>query len=336
MSDTDIEIMHKALALAATNLGQTWPNPAVGAIVVKDGKIIGEGFTARGGRPHAEPQALKQAGDKAKGATLYVTFEPCAHHGKTPPCTDAIINAGIARVVIACGDPAPHVNGKGAATLRKAGIEVVEGVCEEEARLLNRGFLSVVEKKRPYIALKIATSADDKIAGGKDRWITGEASRQEVHRLRSQYDAILTGIGTVLADDPMLNVRIVGLEDRSPVRVILDRHNRLPDKSQIAQTTNKYTSWVLSTPTLEETLEQLAEKGITRLLVEAGKTLNTAFLLSNVVDRVYWFKSPDSIGNKGLDAADGGLYTLANWHKVDHTALPPDTLDILEPCLPVS
>jgi diaminohydroxyphosphoribosylaminopyrimidine deaminase/5-amino-6-(5-phosphoribosylamino)uracil reductase len=330
---SDITHMRHALSLAQRNLGQTWPNPAVGAVVVKDGKIIGEGWTARGGRPHAEPQALAGAGQGTRGATLYVTFEPCAHHGKTPPCAEAIIKAGIIKCVVACRDPNPPVNGKGIAMLKAAGIEVVEGICEPEALLLNRGFISVVERKRPYVALKIASSSDDKIAGGKTRWITGDAAREKVHQLRSQYDAIVTGIGTVLADNPMLNVRIPGLEDRSPVRVILDRGHRLPESSQIAQTVAQIPTWILNTKTLEETLHQLADKGITRVLVEAGQTLNTAFLESDLVDRIYWFLAPHPIGSQGLDAFKGSkpkVTALANWRVLEHISLPPDQLDIYE------
>lgn len=324
--------MQHALSLARANLGQTWPNPAVGAVVVKDGKIIGEGYTARGGRPHAETQALAKAGENAKGATLYVSLEPCAHHGKTPPCTDAIIAAGIVRCVAACRDPNTPVNGKGVEQLKSAGIDVIEGVCEKEARELNRGFISVVEQKRPYIAMKIATSADGKIAGGSSKWITGEAAREEVHRLRSEFDAIVTGIGTVLSDDPLLTVRRSGLEHKSPVRVILDRNHRLPRNSKLANSTDASPIWVLNSKTVQEVVLHLADKGITRVLVEAGSRINTAFLESGLVDRIYWFKSPDTIGMDGLDVAEGGLSALASWRAARHTAFPPDTLEILEPC----
>lgn len=342
-STDHLPFMQRALDLARAQLGRTWPNPSVGAVIVNEGRIIAEAVTARSGRPHAEPQVLAKAGEKARGATLYLSLEPCAHYGKTPPCTDAIITAGIAHVVIACRDPAPYVSGKGIEQLKAAGIHITEGICAAQARDINRGFFSVMEKGRPYIALKIATSADGKIAyekerrGKKDiRWITGEAARYHAHILRSQYDAILTGIETVLADDPMLNVRIPGLEDRSPVRIILDRHHRLPEESKIARSRLSQQTWVLSSRTMEATLKTLAEKGITRVLVEAGKTLNTAFLQSGVVDRVYWFKAPFTIGEEGLDAAEGGLSLLAGWHAIEHSDFSPDTLDVLEPCLPAS
>lgn len=330
--------MQEALRLAETNLGQTWPNPTVGAVVVKNGKVIGSGTTQKGGRPHAETMALAAAGENASGATLYVTLEPCAHHGKTPPCTDAIINAGIAECVIACRDPHKEVNGKGIAQLQEAKITVVEHIGEAEAREINRGFFSLVEKNRPYVALKIATSQDGKIAypGTEKRWITGEKARDEVHRWRSQYDAVLTGIGTVLADDPLLTCRIKGLEDKSPVRVVLDRKHRLPGNSKLMQSKNEAQLWVLDTKTIEETLQQLAQKGITRLLVEAGQTLNTAFLESGMVDRIYWFTAPHTIEG-GLPAfadAAAARMRLENWKKLGYSAYPPDNLEILEPCSP--
>jgi len=321
--------MRSALQLARRNLGQTWPNPAVGALIVKNGQIVGEGWTALNGRPHAETEALSQAGEAAKGATIYVTLEPCSHHGKTPPCADAIIAAGIAKVVIGCGDPNPEVNGNGIAKLKKAGIEVIENICESEAREVNRGFISVMERKRPYVALKIATSHDDKIAGSKERWITGERARAYGHMLRSRYDAIATGIGTVLADDPLLTCRLPGLEDCSPVRVLFDRKGRLPKNAKLAP------DYVLNAP-LPQAMENLAGKGITRLLVEAGQQLSTAFMESGFVDRIYWFRAPTTIGEGGL-AAFGSSVTLANWQKTKALSLGKDTLEIYEKlCSPAS
>jgi diaminohydroxyphosphoribosylaminopyrimidine deaminase/5-amino-6-(5-phosphoribosylamino)uracil reductase len=297
--------MHHALELARANLGQTWPNPSVGAVIVKNNQIAGEGATARGGRPHAEAIALTAAGENARGATMYVTLEPCSHHGKTPPCTKAIINAGIAEVVIACRDPHPE-HGGGIQQLRAAGIKVIEGVCENEARELNRGFISVVERNRPYIAMKIATSSDGKIAyppprpslsrGEEVKWITGQAARTHGQRLRSEFDAIVTGIGTVLADDPQMTVRIPGLENKSPVRVVLDRQGRLPANARI------HPAWVLNNPNVETALTELTQKGITRLFIEAGQGINTAFLEAGLVDRVYWYKAPFAIGGGGLSA----------------------------------
>ena len=324
--------MQIALRLAARNLGQTWPNPCVGAVVVKDGVIIGSGYTAQGGRPHAETIALQQAGERAKGATLYVTLEPCSHHGKTPPCVDAIIASGISTCVIACTDPNPAVNGAGIAKLKQTGITVEEGVCRAAAEKLNEGFFSLIKKNRPFVALKIATSQDGKMAtaAGQSKWITGDAARGYGHLLRSRYDAILTGIGTVLADDPSLTCRLPGLEERSPLRVVLDRKGRLPAKAAIhgAQLLS------LAEETLPAALKTLADKGITRVLVEAGPTLSTAFLQAGLVDRLYWFRAPMLIGGDGLPAIGSGFATelsqLARWKQSEHSIFGNDTLDIFE------
>lgn len=323
--------MPVALSLSRRNLGQTWPNPSVGAVVVKDGRIVGEGWTAASGRPHAETEALKQAGAAARGADLYVTLEPCAHHGKTPPCAEAIITAGVARCIVACRDPNPEAAG-GIAQLQRAGVEVIEGVCEEEARDINCGFFSRIEKKRPFIALKIATSLDEKIAfpAGEKKWVTGEPARAYGHLLRSRFDAIATGIGTVLADDPLLTCRLPGLEDRSPVRILFDRKGRLPKDSQLARTAGDVPVWVMAQPTIAEAVAALAEKGITRLLVEAGQQLSTAFLHSGLVDRMYWFRAPMVIGEKGLPAFTEAL--PEGWVPLDSMPLGPDSLEIYE-CL---
>lgn len=332
--------MRYALSLARRNVGQTWPNPSVGAVIVKDGRIVGTGYTNRGGRPHAETEALAQAGNEAEGADMYISLEPCAHQGKTPPCTDAIIKAGIKRCVIACTDPNPAARG-GIAKLRQAGIEIIENICKEEALGLNRGFFSLVEKKRPFIALKLATSQDGKIAtaSGESKWITGEHARMFGHKLRSQFDAIATGIGTALADDPLLTCRLPGLEDRSPVRILFDRKNRLPDNSQLAKTANQVPLWKLSHNSISEAVQHIGDQGITRLLVEAGQTLSTAFLQSGLVDRIYWFRSQTIIGNDGLAAIEGGfpqqLSALTQWRLREQISLHPDNLDILE-CSPAS
>ncbi|MGH6717430.1 MAG: bifunctional diaminohydroxyphosphoribosylaminopyrimidine deaminase/5-amino-6-(5-phosphoribosylamino)uracil reductase RibD, partial [Bradyrhizobium sp.] len=223
--EADRRFMQLALTLGRRGLGRTWPNPAVGAVVVKDGLIVGRGWTQPGGRPHAEPEALKRAGQSARGATLYVTLEPCSHVGKSPPCTDAVIASGIARVVAAIGDPNPEVAGQGFAKLRAAGIAVDIGLEAAQAARDHAGHLRRVRDGRPHVILKLAVSADDKIGGpgGKPVAITGEAARSRVHLLRAQCDAILAGIGTVLADDPLLTCRLPGMAARSPVRVVLDR-----------------------------------------------------------------------------------------------------------------
>lgn len=329
----DAAFMRHALCLARRNLGQTWPNPAVGAVVARGDAVLGTGWTARGGRPHAEPQALAQAGSQARGATLYVTLEPCAHHGQSPPCTEAIINAGISRAVIACRDPHAEVNGKGIHALQEAGIPVTEQVCEAEARELNAGFFSVVQRGRPYVALKLATSMDGKIATvhGESKWITGEAARAHGHALRSEYDAILTGSGTLLADAPLLTCRLPGLENRSPVRAVLDRRGRAAPGSQDIH---------LQTATLPESLHELAARGITRVLVEAGGELSTAFLREGLVDRLYWFRSPRLIGAEGASGVgELNIHTLAEsarWRRVGLHTLGNDILEVLDTCSPAS
>src|SRR5687768_14810985 len=232
--------MAHALRLAARNLGAVWPNPAVGCVIVaKDGRIAGRGWTARGGRPHAETQALAEARDAARGATAYVTLEPCAHHGQTPPCADALIAGGVARVVAAVRDPDPRVSGGGFAKLAAAGIKLTIGVGEGEARRINAGFFSRVEKGRPLVALKSAESEDGFVAAPGKRWITADPARRHGHYLRATHDAIMTGIGTVLADDPLLTCRLEGLEERSPIRVVVDSRMRLPLSSQIVQTAKR-------------------------------------------------------------------------------------------------
>lgn len=316
-----------ALRLAARHLGQVWPNPSVGALVVKDGAIVGQGATARGGRPHAETIALAQAGELAKGATLYVTLEPCSHQRQTPPCTQAIIAAGIARCVVACRDPNPQVNGAGIAQLQAASIVVEEGQCRAQAEALNAGFFSVIQRGRPQVSLKLATSQDGKLAtaSGQSQWITSEQSRAFGHKLRSQYDAILTGSGTWLVDKPQLNCRLPGLEGNSPVRVVLDRRLRVQSSDE--------RTWVLHEETIEAALAALAKKGITRVLVEAGAALSTAFLQSGVADKVYWFRAPLIVGEDGLSAVGAGfaseLEKLARWQRVHTQHFGNDSLDIL-------
>jgi len=320
--------MQIALRMARKASGQTHPNPNVGAVLVKDEQIIATAITAAGGRPHAETIAIANAGDFAKNATLYVTLEPCSHHGKTPPCAEAIITAGITQVVVACRDKNPVVAGSGIAKLKSAGIEVIEGVCEEEALEVNRGFFSVIEKNRPYISLKIATSLDGKITSPEGQWLTGKASRDFGHLLRSQHDAILTGIGTVLADNPRLTCRLAGLENRSPIRVVLDRNLRIPKDAKILCEQEIASTWVMNND-LPEIIKKLTEKGITSLMVEAGAKLSTAFLESGMVDRVYWFRAPIVVGDGGLSAIVA-TSRLAKFKPIEHIKLGNDDLDILE------
>jgi len=332
--DADRRFMELALALGRRGLGRTWPNPAVGAVVVRDGVIVGRGWTQPGGRPHAEPEALGRAGEAAKGATLYVTLEPCSHFGKSPPCADAIITAGISRVVAAIEDPNPEVAGKGLAKLRAAGISVDVGLLAEEAAHDHAGHFRRIRERRPHVILKLAVSADDKIAasGHKPVAITGEAARTRVHLLRAQCDAILVGIGTVLADDPMLTCRLPGMAARSPVRVVLDRSLRIPASSHLVHSARETQLWVVTSELAEAAaaarlgaagaqvirvapsaapgldlpavLHALAEKGITRLLVEGGSRVASSFVAADLVDEVLMLRAPDAIGDDGIAALD--------------------------------
>ena len=328
----DVHHMRHALRLAGRALGQTAPNPAVGCVIVtNDGVIVGRGWTARGGRPHAEAIALQQAGEAARGATAYVTLEPCAHHGQTPPCADALVQAGIARVVAAVEDPDARVNGRGLARLREAGVEVESGVCAEEAAEVNAGFFLRVREGRPLVTLKIAQSIDGRTVTATDdsRWITGEAARAFGHLMRAKNDAILVGAGTALADDPELTCRLPGLEDRSPVRVVLDTRLRLNEWSKLAQTAHETPTLVFTAqtdgggaleacgvefvrvardargrPKLEAVLAALAARGITRLLVEGGATVHAAFLDRDLADRLEVFTSPILLGSAGQGAVE--------------------------------
>lgn len=327
----DDPFMQRALALAQANLGQTWPNPSVGAVIVKDGLIVGEGATAKGGRPHAETVALDQAGERAKGATLYVTLEPCTHYGRTPPCTKAIIESGISECIISCHDPNPRVTGGGVEQLRAAGIRVIEGIGSNQAQEIHKGFFSVIEKNRPFIATKIATSKDGKIAyePGVRTSITGENAILHGQKLRAEFDAIMTGIGTVLADDPQLNVRIPGMEHRSPVRIVLDSHNRMPATCRMRQTEQKSPIWVYTRN--DDVMQALTGRGITRVLIEAGHGVNTHFMKNGLIDRVYWYQSPKTIGPQGLDAFEGGIQRrMAHWQKIGRVELGEDVCEIYE------
>ena len=291
--------MALALTLGRRGLGRTWPNPAVGAVIVKDGVIVGRGWTQPGGRPHAEVEALRRAGSAARGATLYVTLEPCSHHGKSPPCADAVIAAGVARVVSALEDPNPEVAGEGHARLRAAGIAVEVGVGADKARHDHAGHIRRMRDGRPHVLLKLAVSADGKAgaAGRKPVAITGEEARDRVHLLRARSDAIMVGIGTALADDPVLTCRLPGMEKNSPVRIVLDSSLRLPLASRLVRSAREMPVWVVAgngaaradaealaadgavsparpgaavAGSIFSVLRLLAERGITRLMVEGG------------------------------------------------------------------
>ena len=302
-------------------------------MVAKDGVIVGRGWTQPGGRPHAEPEALKRAGEAARGATLYVTLEPCSHVGKSPPCVDAVIASGISRVVSAIEDPNPEVAGQGHAKLRAAGIAVDVGLCAAEAAHDHAGHFRRIRDKRPHVTLKLAVSADDKIgaAGHKPVAITGDAAKTRVHLLRAQSDAILVGIGTVLADDPSLTCRLPGMEARSPVRVVLDRALRIPGTSRLVQSARERPLWVMTSETAEApaamklgaagaqvirvaasgagldpaaVLHALSQKGITRLMVEGGARVASSFVAAGLVDEIWLLRGPDKVGADGVAALD--------------------------------
>lgn len=318
----DERFMADAIALSRQNLGQTGPNPSVGCVIVKDGTLVGSAITAFGGRPHAETQALAIAGEAAQGATAYVTLEPCSHYGKTPPCANALVAAGIARVVVGLTDPDPRVSGRGLAILRDAGIEVVSGVLEKEVRQTLRAYLMRQMKARPYVTLKLAVSSDGMIGreGVGQVKITGPATKEQVHRLRAECDAILVGIGTALGDDPELNVRLPGLEDRSPVRIVLDRHLRLPLHSKLVQTArhipviavgDRFSEnadalkaagvEILDAVDLGDLLSKLAARGMSSLLVEGGARVARSFLAAGLVDHILLFEGPIEIGADGIE-----------------------------------
>jgi len=332
---TDLQWMARALTLAARGRGLTSPNPMVGAIVVRDGAMLAERFHERTGGAHAEAAALLEAGDRARGATLYVTLEPCNHVGRTPPCVDAIIRAGVRRVVSATRDPNPRVKGGGAAALAASGVEVATPCLEREARALNRAFFTAVERQRPHVTVKWAMTLDGKIAAfdRQSRWITGEAARQEGHRLRSESDAVVTGIGTVLADDPALTVRLARPWPREPYRVVVDSRARLPLDAKLLRTGTRSRVLVgvgeAAPPqrlaTLESTgvtilpcksregrvdvadlVAHLLARDVTAVLLEAGSELTGAFVQAGLVDRVAAFVAPTLLGGADAPTPIGG------------------------------
>jgi diaminohydroxyphosphoribosylaminopyrimidine deaminase/5-amino-6-(5-phosphoribosylamino)uracil reductase len=318
-----------ALALARRSLGRTWPNPAVGCVISRRGSVVARGWTQPGGRPHAEAEALRRAGDAAHGADVFVTLEPCSHHGRTPPCADALIAAGIRRAVVAIKDPDPRVSGAGLARLRAAGVHVELGLEAEAAREITAGFLSRLTRGRPFVTLKLATSLDARIAlaSGESRWITGEAARARAHALRSTHDAVLVGIGTALADDPELTCRLPGREDHRPVRIVVDTRARLPLGGRLAMTAATYPVWAIIASDAEPSsvaalhsrgvetiavdatqdgldltaaLVRLGERGITRLLVEGGGRIAAAMIRAGLVDHIVCARAGLLIGADGV------------------------------------
>jgi diaminohydroxyphosphoribosylaminopyrimidine deaminase/5-amino-6-(5-phosphoribosylamino)uracil reductase len=356
--------MTGALALARRGMGQTWPNPTVGCVLVKDGVVLARGRTAAGGRPHAETVALEAAralGVEVRGATAWVTLEPCAHHGRTPPCAEALVSAGIARCVVATADPDPRVSGGGLVMLRQAGVEVLEGVGKAEADEINAGFFCRVHSGRPMVTLKLATSLDGRIATavGDSKWITGEVARARGHLLRASHDAVLVGIGTAIADDPELTCRLPGLAARSPVRVVADSEARLSVTAAVVRTARSVPTWLICaenspaerTTVLEAAgvgvhrlprgvdgrvdpvamLQALGARGLTRVLVEGGGMLAAALLAAGLVDRLAVFRAGVVIGGDGVPSvAACGIERLAEAHRFSRLSLGETGEDVLE------
>ena len=325
----DEQHMRAALALGRRGLGATWPNPAVGCVLVRDGRVVGRGTTQPGGRPHAEAVALAMAGPASRGATAYVTLEPCSHHGQTPPCADALIAAGIARVVVAGSDPDPRVDGAGIARLRAAGIPVTTGLLATEADAQQAGFLLRIRQGRPLVTLKLATTLDGRIATrtGDSRWITGPAARRAGHALRGSHDAVMVGIGTVLADDPDLTCRLPGYRRTPLVRIVLDSTLRTPLSARLVTTCADSPAWIIhgsaAAPDRRAALERagvrlfttggprvdmaaalraLGSAGLTRVLAEGGAGVAASLLHADLADRLCWFHAPAAMGADGTPA----------------------------------
>ncbi|MBO7460327.1 MAG: bifunctional diaminohydroxyphosphoribosylaminopyrimidine deaminase/5-amino-6-(5-phosphoribosylamino)uracil reductase RibD [Bacteroidales bacterium] len=332
--EKDIELMRRAIELAKKGGGYVHPNPLVGCVVVKDDEIIAEGYHEKYGEFHAERNALTRCQSETKDASLYVTLEPCCHYGKTPPCTEIIIEKGIKKVFVGILDPNPLVAGKGVKILQDAGIEVEVGLCEDEIREMNKVFLKYITTKRPYVIMKTAMTLDGKIAAytGDSRWVTNEQSRKLVHELRSEMAAVMVGIGTVLADDPMLNVRLEG-EHHQPIRIVVDSNLRIPIDSQLVKTAKEYRTIVATTVSdncrdarpcvstgieliqcksnnnhvdINDLMTKLGAMGIDSILLGGGGTLNAAFLEAGCVDEVWAFIAPKIIGGEGAKTPVSG------------------------------
>ena len=355
-SEIDRAYMQMALDLSRRGLGRVHPNPSVGCVIVKDNHIIARGWTGNNGRPHAETVALSQI-ENAQGATVYVTLEPCAHHGKTPPCAEALVAAKVSRVIVATGDPDPRVSGDGIKILVEAGIKVDFGLLKNEADRVNQGFFQRFKEKRPLVTVKIASSLDGKIAekSGEKSWVTGPVSRKRGHLYRASNDAIMVGIDTVLIDDPTLDCRIAGLEQYSPIRVVIDTHLRIDENNRLCQSANDIPVWVMTASfdktkyaalegkgvrifclekeksgyvNLDQVMKTLVGEGITRVLSEGGGKLNASLIKASLVDRLIWFKSADSIGENCVDAlydiAISDLHKYLNLSVMDEGETVPD------------
>jgi len=329
--------MKRALHLAEKGRGRTSPNPMVGAVLVKRGKVVGEGYHTRAGEPHAEIVAIKNAGEKAKGATLYLNLEPCTHYGKTPPCAPAVIEAGVRKVVVGIEDPNPLVKGRGVARLKQAGLDVKVGTLEKECRRINEAFCKYIVQHEPFVILKMAATLDGKLAtrNGESQWITGETSRRFVHRLRDQVDGVVVGIGTVLKDDPMLTARIRG--GRDPYRIVFDSRLRIPENAKVVDLSPSKTIVATTEMASQDKIERLRKKGVRvlisdsksgkvdlkssllklgelglmSLLVEGGSQINGSFLDEGLIDKIFLFLSPKLIGDPlapGIFSGEGVLH----------------------------
>ena len=356
--ERDAGHMRAALGLARRGLGRTWPNPTVGCVLVQGDAVVGRGRTGAGGRPHAEAVALAEAGPRAKGATAYVTLEPCAHTGETPPCAEALAAAGVARVVVALEDPDPRVDGRGVEALRAAGVEVEVGCLAAEAMATNRGFLSRVTSGRPMLTLKLAASLDGRIATGtgESRWITGPRARAEVHMMRAQSDAVLVGAGTVRSDDPRLDVRGLGLDDVRPVRVVLSGALSLPRDGHLGRTASEVPTWIAHDPEADEgrraawqelgaalieipwqadgqldlraLMQRLGDRGLTRVLCEGGGRLAAALIEDDLVDEVVCYTAGLVLGAEAIPAVGAldvaALQLAPRFRLLDATPIGPD------------
>ena len=362
-----LHYMSTALALARRGLGNVGENPAVGCVLVNDARVVGRGFTQPGGRPHAETVALAQAGELAKGAAVFVTLEPCSHQGKTPPCVEALIKAGVSKVWVALADPNPAIDGRGVAALKQAGIDVDYGLCLPEALFLNQGYILRRTLQRPLVIGKIATSQDGAmaLANGRSQWVTGAMARAHAHATRASVDALITGIGTVMADNPQMTCRLPGLEERLPLRVVLDSQLRLSAEYKIVQQAQQHPLCVYTLPALADSpqadslrqhgvtvvgieasekdnplsgvrpwgvLHDLAERGINRVLLEAGGRLMSSFLRDRLIDRLMWYRGNAIFGDDAQPAFGPlGLELLDQaplLYRVSESALGQDRLDI--------
>lgn len=353
--------MRAALALARRGLGTVWPNPTVGCVLVRGGEVVGRGWTRPGGRPHGETEALERAGAAARGATAYVSLEPCCHWGKTPPCTEALFAGGVSRVLVPIEDPDPRVSGQGIARMREAGITVEVGLEAAAAEEINAGFFLRVREGRPLVTLKLAATLDGRIATahGESQWITGPAARERGHLLRATHDAVMVGSNTVLKDDPLLTCRLPGLGERSPVRVVVDSRLRAPLTARLVAAARRVPTWfivregvdalrrdafasagvdLIEVPPTETgeldlalAFRRLGERGLTRVLVEGGAALAATLLRAGLVDRLAWFHAPILLGADALAAIAGmGVATLAEASRFERLTLESVGEDVVE------